>query len=545
MLALMQDRPLMISSLIEHAAAFHPQTEIVSRSIEGPIVRSNWLTIRNRSKKVANALHRLGVQFGDRVGTLALNTNRHLELWYGITGMGAVLHTVNPRLFPAQVEYIVNHAENKALCFDISFASLVESLAHKLPTVEKFVAMTDRAHMPDIKVPNLLCYEELLEQESDEYEWPEFDEKTASCLCYTSGTTGNPKGVLYSHRSTVLHSLMDCTAEVFGIGARDSVLLVVPMFHANAWGVPYSGAMCGAKLVMPGAKADGQSLYELMRNEGCTFTQAVPTVWQMFFKYLDENPGLDCTKLKINRISTGGSATSKPMIARLEKEFGATYIQAWGMTEVTSIGAIGNLLPKHENLSPEELLDVKLKQGRAVWGVELKLVDDEGKKLPHDGKTLGHLYVRGPWITSGYFRGEGGQVLDKDGFFSTGDIATIDTDGYLVLVDRAKDVIKSGGEWISSIDLEAATLTHPAIAHAAVVGVLHAKWQERPLLLAIKREGFDCTREAIMDHLASRVAKWWLPDDVVFLEEFPLTATGKISKKDLRSTYKEHLMTKG
>lgn len=540
MQGLMQDRPLMISSLIEHAATYHPEREIVARTVEGPIHRTNYREICQRAKRVANALATLKIGFSSRVGTLAWNTHRHLELYYGVSGSGAVLHTVNPRLFPEQIEYIINHAEDKVLFFDITFAPLVEKLARNLKTVTTYIAMTDREHMPKIDVPNLLCYEDLLAAHSEEYAWPEFDERAASSLCYTSGTTGNPKGVLYSHRSTVLHSLMECAQDTFGVNSSMCILLAVPMFHANAWGMPYGTAMVGAKVVMPGPHLDGKSLYELMRDEGVTFSQAVPTVWLMLFQYLDQHPELNPKELGVQTMAAGGAATPRTMIERFERDFGANYVQGWGMTETSPIGVIGHLLPKHANLSNDEKLTVKMKAGRAVWGVELKIVDQDGKELPHDGKTYGHLHVRGPWIASGYFKGEGGAVLDRDGWFPTGDIATIDPDGYMSLVDRAKDVIKSGGEWISSIDLENAAIAHPAVAEAAIIAISHPKWQERPLMVAVKRPGKEVTRDELLSFLGERVAKWWIPDDVVFVDQLPHTATGKLLKTKLRDDFRDY-----
>lgn len=539
MFGLMQDRPLLISSLIDHAATFHPNGEIVSRTVEGPIHRTTYSQVQRRAKQVANALKSLGVEYTDRVGTLAWNTYRHFELYYGVSGSGAILHTVNPRLFPEQILYIINHAEDKVLFFDITFADLVQKLAPQLPTVQAFVAMTDREHMPNIDVPNLLCYEELVSGQSEEYEWPQFDERTASSLCYTSGTTGNPKGVLYSHRSTILHTLMEASPDTFGVSSAECLMLVVPMFHANAWGMPYGAAMSGAKLVLPGARMDGEALYELMRDEHVTFSQAVPTVWLMLFQYIDANE-LDTRELALRSVGVGGAAAPRSMIERFELDMGVCFIQGWGMTETSPIGAIGRLLPKHADLSKEEQITQKLKQGRGVWGVDMKIVDDEGRPLPHDGKAFGHLHVRGPWIASGYYKAEGGDVLDAEGYLPTGDVATIDQDGYLQLVDRAKDVIKSGGEWISSIELENAALSHPAVAEAAIIGVSHPKWQERPLLLVVKRPGKEVTRDEMLAFLADKVAKWWLPDDVVFVEELPHTATGKLLKTKLRDDFRNY-----
>ncbi|QHE75990.1 3-(methylthio)propionyl-CoA ligase [Hydrogenophaga sp. PBL-H3] len=537
---LMQDRPLLISSLIEHAATFHPHTEIVSRLPEGTVHRTDWQGVCLRSRQVANALKTLGIQQGDRVGTLAWNSYRHLALYYGVSGSGAVLHTVNPRLFPEQIDYIVNHAEDQVLFFDTTFAPLVEQLAPRLKSVKAFIAMTDRAHMPAISVPNLMCFDELLDAQSTEYTWPEFDEKSASSLCYTSGTTGNPKGVLYSHRSTLLHTLMELAPDTFGISSAETLMLIVPMFHANAWGAPYAAAMVGAKLVLPGPHLDGESVYTLMRDEKVTFSQGVPTVWMMLFQYLDKNPQLDPRTLGVKRIGIGGAAVSRSVLERFENQFGAEVVQGWGMTETSPIGVISKLLPKHAGIDKDELVKIKLKQGRGVWGVDLKIVDADGKALPWDGVAFGNLYVRGPWIASGYYRGEGGSVLDEEGFFPTGDVATIDPDGYLQLVDRAKDVIKSGGEWISSIDVENAAASHPGVSESAVIGVSHPKWQERPLLLVVKRPGASVEPQDLLDHLGTRIAKWWLPDEVLFVDALPHTATGKLLKTKLREQYREH-----
>ncbi len=532
----------MISSLIEHAAAFHSDTEIVSRLPEGPVRRTTWRGIRDRSKQVANALAELGVEPGDRVATLAWNSDRHLALYFGVSGSGAVMHTVNPRLFAEQIVYIANHAEDRVLFFDVTFAPLVGQLAAELSTVETYVVMTDRDHMPDLPgVPaeRLLCWDELVDRQATHYDWPEFDERTASSLCYTSGTTGNPKGVLYSHRSTVLHAMLSLSRDTFDIHSGTTLLLVVPMFHANAWGTPYSAAMVGAKLVLPGPHLGGESVYQLMRDEAVTIMQGVPTVWLMFFAYLDEHPEIDPRELKLEWAGIGGSALSLAMLERIENDLGSVGGQGWGMTETSPICVVGKLLPKHAERSVEEQRKVKLKQGRGVFGVELKIVDEAGNQLPWDGEAFGEVFVRGPWIASGYFKGEGGDKLDAEGFFPTGDVATIDPDGYLHLVDRTKDVIKSGGEWVSSIDLENAAMGHPAIAEAAVIAVPHPKWQERPLLVAVMRKGHSATREDILEYLSGQVAKWWLPDDVVFVDELPHTATGKVLKIKLREQYRD------
>ena len=544
MFGLMQDRPLLISSLIEHAATFHPATEIVTRQADGTYDRTNWLGIRNEAKRVAQALETLGLKQGDRVGTLAWNTRRHLELYFGVSSAGSVLHTVNPRLFPEQQSYIINHAEDSVLFFDPSLSDLVVGLAPTLKTVRHYIALCGRERMPAIDLPGLLCYDELMANQSGDYTWPEFDERSASSLCYTSGTTGNPKGVLYSHRSTLIHALMSLSPQTFNLSPSQTVMVIVPMFHANAWGTPYSAAIAGCKLVLPSAHLDGKSVYEAMRDEGVTFSQGVPTVWLMLFDYLDKHPEIDPTELVLERIGTGGAALPRAMLERFETQMGVQAQQGWGMTETSPVGVINTPLPKHKSISDEDRITLRLKQGRGIWGAELKIVDDEGKTLPWDGMTRGNLLIRGPWIASGYYKGGDDPVLDAQGYFPTGDVATIDPDGYLQLVDRAKDIIKSGGEWISSIDVENAAMSHPALAEAAIIGVNHPKWQERPLLLAIKRSGHHTTKEEVLAFLAERIAKWWVPDDVVFVDELPHTATGKLLKTKLREQFKDHLLTK-
>jgi len=464
-----------------------------------------------------------------------------VELYYGVSGMGAVLHTINPRLFPEQITYIANHAEDRYLFFDLTFAPLIEKLGPLMKSVKGFVAMTDRAHMPALSVGNVICYEELVGAQSSDFEWPVFDERNASSLCYTSGTTGNPKGVLYSHRSTVLHSYAACLVDGLALSSRESALLVVPMFHVNAWGMPYAGAMSGAKLVLPGPALDGKSVYELMKEEKVTLALGVPTVWLMLFQHVDAG-GLDPKRdLVLKRVVIGGSAAPRAMSEKFETRFGAFVVHAWGMTEMSLLGTVCNLLPKHQGSDLSQRLDLQMKQGRAIYGVEMKITDDEGRALPHDGTAFGHLMVRGPWITRGYFKSEGGEVLDADGFFDTGDVATIDPDGYMQITDRSKDVIKSGGEWISSIDLENAAIGHPAVAEAAVIGVPHPKWQERPLLVVVKKKsGGDVTRAELLGFLESKVAKWWVPEDVAFVDELPHTATGKLLKTRLREIFKDY-----
>jgi fatty-acyl-CoA synthase len=543
MFGLMQDRPLLIQQLIEHAALNHGDTEIVSRRVEGDIHRYTYRDARTRAKKVAESLIGLGIKPGDRVGTLAWNGYRHFELYYGISGMGAVCHTINPRLFPEQIVYIVNHAEDQLLFVDLNLLPAIEKLLPQLKTVRHVVAMTDRAHLPkDLKIPNLLVYEELIGDKPGTYDWPEFDERTASSLCYTSGTTGNPKGVLYHHRSTMLHAYAAALPDTLGISARSVILPVVPMFHVNAWGLPYTAALVGAKLVFPGVALDGASLHELFEKEGVTFTAGVPTVWLALLNHMQAN------KLKLSTVKyavIGGSAAPPAMIETFDKEFGVEVLHAWGMSEMSPLGTVNHPKAKHGRLSAKEVLDVRLKQGRPPFGVDMKIVDDSGKELPRDGKAFGDLLVRGPWITSGYFKGEGGEVLNEDGWFATGDVATLDEDGYMQITDRSKDVIKSGGEWISSIDLENAAMAHPGVAEAAVIGIAHPKWDERPLLIVHRKPDATVDKKELIDFLAGKVAKWWLPDDVQFVDAIPHTATGKILKTRLREDFKDYKLPTG
>ncbi len=544
MLGLMQHHPLLISSLIEHACMSHPDAEIVSRTVEGNIHRCTYADIGRRSKQVANALDALGVKPGSCIGTLAWNGYRHMELYFGVSGAGSVLHTINPRLFAEQIEFIINDAKDEYLFFDLSFTDLIRQLAPKLKTVKAFIALCSLEDMPDLGLHNLLCYEELIAHQSETFEWPRLDENSASSLCYTSGTTGNPKGVLYSHRSSVLHSMVSCTASGFSLSVEDSILVVVPMFHVNAWGMPYSGALSGAKLVLPGPALDGASLYGLMRDERVTMALGVPTVWMTLQQYAESIGSIPRDELCLNRVVIGGAAAPRTVVECFEKDFNARVVHAWGMTEMSPLGTVCHPLPKHVDHGLDQRLDLQSKQGRALFGVSMKITDEEGRELPRDGRTFGHLKVKGPWITRAYFGKEHEVILDADGWFDTGDIATIDTDGYMQITDRAKDVIKSGGEWISSIDLENATLQHPAVAEAAVIGVLHEKWQERPLLIVVLRQGQDTTREELLVHLSEKVARWWLPDDVVFVNSLPHTATGKLQKLELRSRYREHLLTR-
>jgi acyl-CoA synthetase (AMP-forming)/AMP-acid ligase II len=541
MLGLMQQRPLLLSGLIDHAAAYHGSREIVSHMVDGSTHRSNWATVRSRAMRVAHALQALGVRAGDRVATLAWNTHRHLEMYFGVSGMGAVLHTVNPRLFPEQVTYILNHAEDGYVFFDTSFAALVQAVAPNLPGVKGYVAMCTRAQMPDMQVPHLLCFEELLEAAAPEYRWPSFDENTASSLCYTSGTTGNPKGVLYSHRSTLLHSWTACAADGLALSARDSVLLVVPLFHVNAWGVPYAGAMCGAKLVLPGPGLAGDNIYRLLREERCNFSLGVPTVWLGLFDYIERNRAtLDLSEICLQRVVVGGSAAPRAMIEKFESLFGAYLIHAWGMSETSPLASIGTPLAKHQGLPLEQRFDLQVKQGRAIFGVDIEIFGPNGEPLPHDGIAFGDLKARGPWVAAGYFRAEGGSVLDANGWFPTGDVATLDADGFVQITDRSKDVIKSGGEWISSIELENIAMGHPAVQEAAVIGVAHSRWQERPLLLIVPKAGMSPTSTELLAFMDGKVAKWCLPDDVVLVDALPHTATGKLQKLKLREQFRNH-----
>ena len=537
MLGLMQDRPLLISQLIEHAEKNHADTEIVSRSVEGPIHRYTYKDCASRCKQLASALGKLGVGMGDVVGTLAWNGYRHLELYFGVSSMGAVNHTINPRLFPEQIVYIINHAEDKIFFVDLTFVPLLESIVDKLPNVRNYVIMTDREHMPDNRLPNVLCYEELLASENDNYEWPLFDENTASSLCYTSGTTGNPKGVLYSHRSTVLHSFCAALPDAFGLSAADVFMPVVPMFHANAWGIPYAAAMCGTKLVMPGGDMSGQAIYELMEMESVNISAGVPTIWMMLLGYVKE-AGKKFSTMRHTII--GGAAAPRSMIETFKKDFDVEVLHAWGMTETSPLGTVCRPKLKHMDVSQEEWVNISLKQGRAGYGFEMKIVDSVGKELSWDGNAFGNLLVRGPSIARAYFKGEGGQAIDDDQWFDTGDVSTIDPDGYMQITDRSKDVIKSGGEWISSIDVENEAVGCSGIAEAAVIAVPHPKWDERPLVLAVKEPGADVTKEQVIDHLRKSLAKWQLPDDVVFVDELPHTATGKLLKNKLRDEYKDY-----
>ncbi|RJG00031.1 3-(methylthio)propionyl-CoA ligase [Noviherbaspirillum saxi] len=533
----MMSQPLLISSIIKHADRYYGSNEIVSRRVEGDIHRYTYRDCHKRSRQMANALGGLGVKIGDRVATLAWNGYRHLELYYAISGSGAVMHTINPRLHPEQIAYIANHAEDMYLFFDMTFLPLVEAFAAHCKTVKGFIAMCDKDRMPaESKIPNLMCYEELLEKNSDQYEWPLFDENSASSLCYTSGTTGNPKGALYSHRSTVLHSYASAMPDALNVSARDSVLPVVPMFHVNAWGLPYSVPLTGAKLVFPGPALDGKSVYELFEQEKVTFSAGVPTVWLGLLTYVGQN-NLKFSTFK--RTVIGGSACPPAMMKTFRQQYGVEVVHAWGMTEMSPLGTAGTLQSHHMDLPEEKKQAILEKQGHAIYGVDMKIVGDDGKELPWDGKTYGNLLVKGPWIISSYFKNEAGDVL-QDGWFPTGDVATIDADGYMQITDRSKDVIKSGGEWIGTIDLENIAMAHPAVQQAACIGVFHPKWDERPLLVVVKKPGAEVTKEELIKFYEGKIAKWWTPDDVTFVDALPIGATGKVLKNRIREQFKEY-----
>jgi fatty-acyl-CoA synthase len=537
MLGLMQDWPLLCHRIIDHAALNHPARRVVSRSVEGPIHTTDYQAVRARALRVAKRLTQDGIKLGDRVATLAWNTWRHLEAWYGILGIGAIYHTINPRLFPEQINWIVNHAEDRVMLVDLSFVPLVEKLAARLPSIERYVVLTDAAHMPATSLRNAVSYEDWIGEVDDDFSWRSFDENTAAGMCYTSGTTGNPKGVVYSHRSNVLHSMIVSASDAMGISSCDVVMPVVPMFHANCWGLALTAPMQGATLVMPGAKLDGASIYELLDTQHVSFTAAVPTVWMMLLQYLEDNKA---TLPDLKRVVIGGSACPREMLRTFQDKYGVAVRHAWGMTEMSPLGSLGSLKPECAVLTGEQRLDVQVKQGHAPFGVEMKIVDDEDKKLPRDGKTFGRLKVRGPAVARAYFH-ESDNILDQEGFFDTGDVATIDQLGYMQITDRSKDVIKSGGEWISSIELENLAAGHPKVGEAAVIGVKHSKWGERPLLIAVPKKGQAILKEEILAFMRGKVADWWLPDDVVFVTEIPHTATGKILKTALREQYRDVL----
>jgi len=537
MLGLMQNWPLTVDKILDHAKTWHGHREIVTRSVEGPIVRGTYAEVHDRAKRVSGVLKGWGIKVGDRVATLAWNTQRHMEAWYGIMGIGAVCHTLNPRLFPEQIAWIINHAEDRVIFTDLTFLPILESIIAKCPTVERVVVMTDAWNMPQTKLPKADCYERLIGEQSGDCAWGGFDENTACGLCYTSGTTGNPKGVLYSHRSNFIHTLIGLQADVLGTSVKDTILPVVPMFHANAWGVVFAAPAVGAKLVMPGARMDGQSIYELLAAEKVTTSAAVPTVWQMLLQHLQAN---NLKLPDLQRVTIGGAACPETIIRSFHDDYGVDVNHAWGMTETSPLGTVGSLTPEVAARPFEQQMPIRLKQGRAPIGIELKLTDDAGERLPHDGKTFGHLMVKGAIVAGAYFKGDGGDILDSEGFFDTGDIATIDPDGYMQITDRAKDVVKSGGEWISTIDIENFALGHPKAAQTAVIGVPHPKWDERPILIVKLKDGETAEKQEFLDFLQGKIAKWWMPDDVVFVDDIPLGATGKIDKKVLRERLKDY-----
>jgi acyl-CoA synthetase (AMP-forming)/AMP-acid ligase II len=540
MLGQMQDHPLLISTLIDHAAKNHPEGEIVSRRVEGDLHRSNYGTVARRSKQVAGALDRLGLGQGDRVATLAWNGYRHLELYFGITGSGRVVHTINPRLLPDQIAWIANHAEDQVLCFDMTFLPIVKGIWKHCTTVRQWVALCDADKLPaDTGIPNLVAYEAWIAAEPTDYAWPQFDERSAAALCYTSGTTGNPKGALYSHRSTLLHAYAGALPDALNLSARDSILPVVPMFHVNAWGLPYGAAMTGAKMVFPGGALDGKSVYDLIESEGVTMAAGVPTVWLGLLNHTAQH-GLKFSTMR--RTVIGGSACPPAMIKGFRDDYNVTVLHAWGMTEMSPLGTVCTLKPRQTALDADQQLAIMAKQGRAIYGVDMKIVDADGNELPWDGQQSGDLLVRGPWIISSYFKGEGGNPLVAGGWFPTGDVASIDADGFLQITDRSKDVIKSGGEWISSIDVENIAMAHPAVAMAACIAVPHPKWDERPLLVVMKKPGASATAADILAHFDGKIAKWQVPDDVVFVDSIPLGATGKMQKNKLREQFKAHAL---
>ena len=537
MKGLMQDWSLVCHRIIDHAAIQYGKRKVVSRSIEGPLHETNYAEIRKRALKVAQRLVKDGIKPGDRVGTLAWNTWRHLEAWYGILGAGAVYHTVNPRLFPDQLVYIINHGGDRVMMTDLTFVPLLEKIADKLPAIERYVILTDRAHMSQTSLKNAVAYEDWIGEVDGNFKWVAVDENDAAGMCYTSGTTGNPKGVVYSHRSNVLHSLAAAMPDVLGLSSHDVVLPVVPLFHANSWSLAFSAPMNGAALVLPGAKLDGASVYELLDKYKVTVTAAVPTVWLMLLAHLEQH------NLKLpylERVLIGGSACPRAMMEQFQDKYEVRVTHAWGMTEMSPIGTAGQLKPEVSNLDHDAKLDVQEKQGYSLFTVEMKITDDNNKELPWDGKTFGRLKVKGPGVSASYFKGEGGNILDKDGYFDTGDVATIDELGYMKITDRAKDVIKSGGEWISSIDLENIAVGHPDVAEAAVIGVVHPKWDERPLLIIVTKKDKKISKADLLKFMEGKIAKWWMPDDVIFVDEIPHTATGKILKTALRDQFRDY-----
>ena len=540
MRGLMQDWPLLVHTILDHARTWHGDREIVSRTLEGPVHRYTYVDLDRRARQLASAAaRRLGIKLGDVVGTMAWNGYRHMECWYGLMSLGAVVHTLNPRLFADQLTYIINHGEDGWIFTDLTFVPIFEKLRPALPKVKGYVIMADRDHMPkETSLANAVCYEDLIAEGDAGFAWPRFDENTACGMCYTSGTTGNPKGVVYSHRSNVLHAMVQTGGDALAFSSREAIMPVVPMFHANAWSIVFSAPMTGAKLVLPGARMDGEAIYEMLDSEKVTFTAAVPTIWLMLLRYLENDPALKLPFLE--RVVIGGAACPEAMMRTFEEVYDVTVIHAWGMTEMSPLGTLGTRTGGLEGMDARAWWKLKLKQGRPAYSIEMKITDDAGKELPKDGKTFGRLKVKGPAIAASYFKGEGASAFDAENWFDTGDVATLDDYGYMQITDRSKDVIKSGGEWISSIDLENIAVGCPGVAEAAAVGMPHPKWSERPLLVVVKKPAAAVTRDEVLAHLDGKVAKWWMPDDVVFVDEIPHTATGKVSKLTLRQQLKDY-----
>lgn len=537
MLGLMQEWPLLCHKILDHAAIYHGEREVVSRSIEGPIHRTNYSSVQKRALQISKRLEMDGIQMGDRVATMAWNTWRHLESWYGILGIGAVYHTLNPRLFADQLIWIMNDAEDRFLFVDLTFVGLIEKIADKIPSLEKVIVLTDQAHMPETTLANAVPFEEWLSEADQDFAWREFDERTAAGMCYTSGTTGNPKGVIYSHRSNVLHTMAAVQPDMLNLSSMDRTMPVVPLFHANGWSTAFSCPMVGCAMVMPGAGMDGNSIHQLLSEERVTVSAAVPTVWLMLLQELEKTGEM---LPDLNRVVIGGSACPRSITQVFQDKYNVDVVHAWGMTEMSPLGTMCTIKPEYEDLSGDAKLDLQTKQGHPPFTVEMKVTDDENKELPRDGKTFGRLKVRGPGVSASYYKNRGSEQFDGENWFDTGDVAHINPHGYMEITDRAKDVIKSGGEWISTIELENLAVGHDDVAEAAVIGIRHPKWDERPLLVIVNREGRNPSKEAILDFMSGKIAKWWMPDDVAFVDEIPHTATGKIQKMDLRKQFKDY-----